>query len=82
MGNFRITVNAVGGHGVDREKSHGETVDFDAGGEHSPDAIAKRMVDELRATGCSVTEATITHWPGSGNDVVDNLLSGKRIGSF
>jgi hypothetical protein len=82
MGNFRITINGVGGHGVDRGKRHGETVDFGAGGDTSPDAIAKRMVDELKATGCSITEATITHWPGQDGSVVDNLLTTKRLGNF
>lgn len=82
MGSFRIVINAVGGHGQDRSKGHGETVDFEANNENSPEAIIKRAVEELQATGNSVTEATVHHWPGSGNDVVDNLLTGKRTGSF
>lgn len=79
MGNYRIIINAVGGHGQDRGKGHGETVDF---GEQSPEAIIKRAVEELQATGNSVTEATVHHWPGSGSEVVDNLLTGRRTGSF
>lgn len=79
MGNYRIVINAVGNHGQDREKGNGETVDF---GENSPEAILKRAVEEIKARGESVTEATIHHWPGSGYDVVDNLLTGKRTGSF
>lgn len=82
MGSFRITIGAVGGHGVDRGKKHGETVDFEADNENSPDAIAKRFVDELKAKGNSVTEATIHHWPGTDSQVIDNLLTGKRTGSF
>lgn len=81
MGNFRITINAVGGHGIDRGKKHGETIDFDIAPD-SPDAIVKRAVDELKAKGNSVTEATIHHWPGTDSQVVDNLLTGKRTGSF
>lgn len=82
MGNFRIVINAVGGHGQDRKKGHGEIVDFSAGNDRSPEAILKRAVDELKATGNSVSEATVHHWPGSDFDVVDNLLTGKRTGSF
>lgn len=82
MGNYRVIINAVGGHGQDRGKGHGETVDFEAGGESSPEAILKRAVAELQAHGNSVTEATVHHWPGSGSEVVDNLLTGRRTGSF
>jgi hypothetical protein len=82
MGNFRIIVNATGGHGVDRGKKHGETVDFNADNENAPDALAKRFVDELRAKGNNVQEATIHHWPGQDSQVVDNLLTGKRTGNF
>lgn len=82
MGNFRIVVAALGGHGVDRGKGNGETVDFHAGGQASPDSIAKRFVDELRANGCVDVSATITHWPGAENQVVDDLVTGVRVGSF
>lgn len=82
MGNFRITISGVGGHGVDRGKGHGETVDFAAGGDSTPDAIAKRLVDELVASGAQVSEATVHHWPGQDSQVVDSLLSGRRCGSF
>lgn len=82
MGNYRITINAVGGHGADRSKRHGETVDFSTENDNSPEAIVKRAVGELQATGNSVTEATVHHWPGTDSQVVDNLLTGKRTGSF
>jgi len=82
MGNYRIVINAVGGHGQDRSKGHGEIVDFEADNTNSPEAIIARAVKELQATGNSVTEATVHHWPGSGSEVVDNLLTGRRCGSF
>lgn len=82
MGNYRIIINAVGGHGQDRGKGNGETVDFEAENANSPEAIVARALKELQATGNSVTEATVHHWPGSGYEVVDNLLTGKRMGSF
>lgn len=86
MGTFKIEIIAVGGHGVDRDKKEGEVVDFNEGGENSPDAIAKKCVDALKATGCSFSYpeagATITHWPGSDHEVKDDLQTGIRKGNF
>jgi hypothetical protein len=87
MGNFRITINAVGGHGVDRGKKNGEIVDFKAedstdGKYQSPDSIAKDFVERLKASGSMVDDATIAHWPGQDCEVQDNLLTGERKGNF
>lgn len=84
MGNFRIIIEAVGGHGQDRNKKDGEEVDFTEGGKNpnSPEAIAQRAVEELKASGNNVERAYVHHWPGSGTDVVDNLLTNKRKGNF
>lgn len=82
MGNYRVIINAVGGHGQDRSKGNGETVDFGADNENSPEAIIARAVEELQAHGNTVSEATVHHWPGQSSEVVDNLLTGKRTGSF
>lgn len=82
MGDFRVTIKAVGGHGQDRSTGNGEVVDFEADNVNSPEAILKRAVAELQATGNSVTEATVHHWPGTSSEVVDNLLTGRRIGQF
>lgn len=82
MGNYRVIINAVGGHGQDRSKGHDQVVDFEAGGENSPEAIIARAVAELQATGNTVSEATIHHWPGTPSEVVDNLVTGRRLGSF
>lgn len=78
MGNFKIEISAVGGHMVDRDKKHLENVDFNESGEDTPDAIAKRCVDDLIATGCSDVSAIITHWPGTETQVVDDLVTGVR----
>ena len=92
MGDFRIIINAVGGHGQDRNKKNGETVDFSKDGTTSPEAIAKEFVDKLKASGVNVEEASVIHWPldnyggqlknGRINQIVDDLLTGKRTGSF
>lgn len=79
MGNFRVVINAVGGHGQDRDKGNGESPEF---GEDTPEGIIKRCIAELQAKGNSVTEATVHHWPGQIVEVVDNLITGKRIGKF
>lgn len=68
MGNFRIVIDAVGGHGQDRTKKNGEIVDFTKEGENyhsddTPEAITKRAVEELKAKGTNVLSAKVYHWP-------------------
>lgn len=82
MGTFKIVIQAVGGHGVDREKKNGEKVNFKAEGDFTPDAIAERFANELKHFGCNVEEAQIIHWPGEENTVVDDLVTGERTGNF
>lgn len=89
MGDFRIIVNAIGGHGQDRDKKNGEIVDF---GENTPEAIAKEFIEKLKASGVNVEDASVVHWPvdnyggqlknGRTNQIVDDLVTGKRTGSF
>jgi len=82
MGTFRIVIQATGGHGVDRSKKEGEKVDFYAEGESSPDAIAKKCLEELKAKGCQIEQARIIHWPETESEVSDNLETGIRKGNF
>jgi hypothetical protein len=82
MGTFKIEIKAVGGHGVDRRKKDGEAVDFFESGDITPDAIAKKFVNELKANGNDISLAVITHWPGEPNEVQDNLMTGIRSGKF
>lgn len=90
MGDFRIIINAVGGHGQDRSKKDGEVVDFNTDGPGSPEAIAKEFVEKLQASGCSVQSAIVEHWPvdnypesrEAGKEIIDDLLTGVRKGSF
>lgn len=77
MGNFRIVINAVGGHGQDRDKVEGEKVFFGENGE-TPDQIAFTAVKNLLATGNNVMDARIIHWPDSPSRVEDNLLTELR----
>jgi hypothetical protein len=81
MGDFRIEVNAVGGHGCQREIPDGAIVNG-CGRPNCPDCIARRFVRSLKESGADVKSAALTHWPGSPEQVKDDLLSGIRTGSF
>ncbi len=83
MGNFRIVIDAVGGHGADRVAKDGEVVNFYKEGRNTPDALAKWLVDAFNWLNAgTVNSATFTHWPGEPGEVVDDLVSGKRSGNF
>lgn len=92
MGDFRIVIDAVGGHGQDRDKKTGEVVNFSLGGEQSPEALALKFVEALKSAGMTPSEAKIIHWPidnyggqlknNRSSQIVDDLLTGRRNGSF
>lgn len=81
MGTFRVEVEAVGGHGCQRDKKDGEAV-LGCDLPHCPDCIAREFVRRLKRTGSQVNTATLRHWPGQTSEVVDDLLTGVRNGSF
>ena len=82
MGNYRVEVDAVGGHGCQRDVGDGETVEESCGNEHCPDCITREFVAKLKAKGSTVNSATLTHWPGQESEVKDDLLTLERTGSF
>lgn len=81
MGEFRVAVTAIGGHGCQREKGDGEYV---VGCERSncPDCITREFVRRLKRSGTTVTAAELVHWPREVAQVHDDLLTGERRGSF
>jgi len=87
MGDFRITIEALGGHGCQREKGDGETV---IGCERTgcPDCMARELVRRLKRSGTTVKVAEIKHWPAdmpgytAERQVTDDLLTGVRTGAF
>jgi hypothetical protein len=81
MGTFKIEITAVGGHGCQREIKDGGTV-YGCGRRDCPDCEARAVIDALRRISCSIEEAKLTHWPGEPGQVVDDLLTRKRSGSF
>lgn len=76
MGNFKIEIEAVGGHGVCREVKQGEIIPYDSAHPNEPDVLAKRFVDEF-AKSNSMVSAKLIHWPDN-TPIVDNLLTGVR----
>lgn len=81
MGTFLVQVKATGGHGCQREKKDGEAV-LGCDLPHCPDCITREFVRRLKRTGAQVSEATLTHWPDTPTQVMDDLLTGIRKGSF
>jgi hypothetical protein len=81
MGNFRIVIDSVGGHGCDRAAKEGESIAYKDDAEHlkyCPDCSAKKLVERYRV-GWPDTKATLTHWPGEPSEVVDDLAAGVRV---
>jgi hypothetical protein len=75
MGTFKIEIEAVGGHGCDRDAKAGEVINSKCGGS-CPDCRASRFVEEMRAKD-SLVSATLTHWPDT-TPIVDDLKAGRR----
>lgn len=81
MGEFLSTVKASGNHGCQRKKGDGAVV-LDCGNPKCPDCITREYVRRLQRAGCLLEVATVQHWPETEHQVVDNLLTGIREGSF
>lgn len=87
MGTSVITVRITGNHGCQREVKDGENTAPTCGKEGCDpskcvDAVAKEMVEKLRATG-SIEEANLHHWPHGGKQIVDELKPPfRRNGNF
>lgn len=88
MGDYSITVRAVGGHGCQREVKDGGTLAEKCGIPGCPDCMAREFVRELKAAGNTITAAVLRHWPADhphydgASEVSDNLVTHKRRGSF
>ena len=81
MGQFIVHVDAVGNHGCERSKKDGETV-IGCERANCTDCITREYVRRLKRSGADVAAATIVHWPGQALTVTDDLLTGRRTGSF
>ncbi len=76
MGNFKIEIEAVGGHGVRREITQGHAIPYDLANADDPDVLAKLFVEGFTKTN-NVLSAKLIHWPDT-TPIVDNLLTGIR----
>jgi hypothetical protein len=82
MGQFRVEVTAVGGHGCQRQIKDGGQIQQFCGSPSCPDCVAREFVRSLKRAGAMLEKAELIHWPGSSTEVRDDLLTLKRTGSF
>jgi hypothetical protein len=82
MGDFRVEVNATGGHGCQRTVKSGQQVQNYCGSTGCPDCIAREFVRDIKRAGHTVRSAELTHWPGTETEVKDDLITGTRTGNF
>lgn len=82
MGHYRIEIQAVGGHGCHRDEvKDGQEITAPCGNASCPDCKAGAFVQDLRKTE-NVESAKLIHWPDTPEQVVDDLVTGVRQGSF
>lgn len=97
MGDFRVVVEACGGHGCDRHVKDGDKV-YGCNHMNCPDCITREYVARMQRVGILVAKAELTHWPAgyvhpscppgtpSGytkeGEVKDDLLTKIRHGTF
>lgn len=83
MGQFNLSITAVGGHGCERKAKPGDKLYGRCGRFGCPDCMAYDFVQQVRSKGMQVERATFTHWPGTSTEVVDDLLANeRRTGQF
>jgi hypothetical protein len=81
VGNFKIEIEGIGGHGCQREVKDGGEV-YGCQRMDCPDCLARALVSALRSKTYTVLAARFVHWPGEACEVMDDLLTGVRKGSF
>lgn len=75
MGNFRIVINAVGGHGDKRDLNDGDK-NWGCGSMTCPDCLAREFVATMARRGNTIESATLEHWPDK-----DCTFSGVQWGT-
>lgn len=80
MGNFRVEINAVGGHGCDRKAKEGEPLYGHCGRHGCVDCDIVDLILRWKLKNTAmINSVTFTHWPGETSEVVDDLLNNKRL---
>ena len=82
MGQFRVEVTAVGGHGCQRQVKDSEQLQQFCGSPSCPDCEAREFVRRIKRQGHMLEKAELIHWPGTVGEVRDDLISFKRKGNF
>lgn len=85
MGDFRVVMEATGGHGCQREVGDGEKV-FGCRRMDCPDCLTQEYVEKMSKI-ASVSKAELIHWPSAvqwgGQSVVDEYKpSTMKINSY
>lgn len=81
MGDYRLEVKGVGGHGCDRAAAESAVIRYETDPEHlrwCTDCLFRNFVERLCLVPGTVREATLTHWPGTVDEVIDDVLGGRR----
>lgn len=78
MGQFRLSITAIGPHGCNRKAKAGEKLHDRCGRFGCPDCMAYDFLQQMKQKGMMIGEATFTHWPGSDNEVIDDLAKNER----
>jgi hypothetical protein len=86
MGDFRVVLEATGGHGCQREKGDGDMI-FGCGRMNCPDCIVQEFIEKMAKAGHTISSATLTHWPNAaqwgGQSVVDEYKpSSTKISTY
>lgn len=89
MGDYRVVVEGVGGHGCGRNANDGDVVTR-CGQSYCVDCAAIAFMNALKMCG-SVAVARLEHWPVPGAagttrtenpGPIDDLIAGTRSGTF
>jgi hypothetical protein len=78
MGQFNINITANGGHGCERRARPGERLYARCQKLDCPDCLAYDFAQMLRQKGFVLVNATFVHWPGTEQEVTDDLITNSR----
>lgn len=77
MGNFRVVLEATGGHGCQRELS-GDSKIYPCSNRNCPDCLVYEFVERLNKI-APVSCAELIHWPGDISEVRDVYVLEKKV---
>lgn len=82
MGDWELKIEGgPSDHGCDRKAVEGETLQS-CGRSDCPDCMAVEVLSNLQRRGVTVKRATVTHWPGTPESVVDEYRPGIPKGAI